>query len=50
MAVDVLVRHAITAIEAGKTEIRPGQSNLLKLASRLAPDLAFKQLSKFGQS
>lgn len=49
MAVDVLVRRAITAMEAGETEIRPGQSNLLKIASRLAPDLMFRQLSKVGQ-
>ena len=50
MAVDALVRQAIAAIEAGKTEIRPGQSNLLKIASRLAPGLIFAQLSKVGRS
>lgn len=49
MAVDVLVRRAIDAIEAGKTEIRPGQSNLLKIASRLTPDLIFRQMSKVGR-
>ena len=50
MAVDVLVRRAITAIEAGKAEICPGQSNILKIASRIAPDLVFRQLSKVGRS
>ena len=49
MAVDVLVRRAIAAIEAGKVEIRPGQSNVLKIASRLTPELIFRQLSKVGQ-
>ena len=50
MAVDVLVQRSIAAIEAGKTEIRPGQSNILKIASRVAPDLIFRQLSKVGRS
>ena len=50
MAVDDFVRRAIAAIEAGKTEIRPGQSNLLKIASRLAPGLIFAQMSKVGRS
>lgn len=48
MPVDVLVRRFIAAIEAGKTEIRPGQSNILKIAGRIAPDLIFRQLSKVG--
>ena len=46
MPVDVLARKAIAGIEAGTPEIRPGQSNALKLMSRLAPDFMFKQLSK----
>ena len=50
MAVDVLVRRAIAGIEAGKMEIRPGQSNILKIASRLAPGLIFAQMSKVGRS
>ena len=50
MPVDVLVRRAIAAIEAGKTEIRPGQSNLLKIASRVAPGLIFREMSKVGRS
>ena len=46
MPVAVLARKAIAGIEAGKLEIRPGQSNALKLLGRIAPDFAFKQLSK----
>ena len=50
MAVDELARRAIAGIEAGKREIRPGQSNLLKALSRLAPQLALNQLAKMGQA
>lgn len=50
MPVDVLVKHAIAGIKAGKTEIRPGQSNILKMASRVAPGLIFGQMSKVGLS
>ena len=50
MAVHVLIQRAIKAIEAGKTEIRPGQANILKLAGRFAPELIFGQLSKVGRS
>jgi uncharacterized oxidoreductase len=46
MAVDVLVRKAIAGIEAGKTEIRPGLSNVLYLMSRLVPSLPFEQMAK----
>ncbi len=46
MPVDVLVSKAIAGIEAGKTEIRPGLSNLLYLLSRLAPSLPFGQMAK----
>lgn len=45
----VLVRRAIKGIEAGETEIRPGLSNLLKIASRVAPNLMFKQMIKLSQ-
>lgn len=48
MAANTLARRAIAGIEAGKTEIRPGQSNILKIASRLAPEFMFRQLSKVG--
>jgi uncharacterized oxidoreductase len=50
MAVDVLVRRSIAAIESGRLEICPGQSNILKVASRLAPEFIFRQLSKVGRS
>ena len=46
MAADVLVRKAIAGIEAGKTEIRPGLSNVLYLMSRLVPSLPFGQMAK----
>ncbi len=46
MPVDVLVGKAIAGIEAGKTEIRPGLSNMLYLMSRLAPSLPFGQMAK----
>ena len=46
MPVDVLVSKAIASIEAGKTEIRPGLSNVLYLLSRLAPSLPFGQMAK----
>ncbi|MGI4828676.1 MAG: SDR family oxidoreductase [Janthinobacterium lividum] len=46
MAVDVLVHKAIAGIEAGKTEIRPGLSNVLYLMSRLVPSLPFGQMAK----
>ena len=46
MPVAMLAKKAIAGIEAGKLEVRPGQSNALKLMSRLAPDFMFKQLSQ----
>ena len=49
MPAAVLAKKAISGIEAGQQEIRPGQSNLLKLLGRIAPDLAFKQLTKMTQ-
>jgi uncharacterized oxidoreductase len=50
MPVDILVRRAIDSMEAGKVEIRPGLSNILKIASRIAPGVIFGQLSKVGRS
>lgn len=44
-----LVRRAIEGIEAGKTEIRPGLSNILKIASRLAPGLMFRQMVRMSK-
>lgn len=49
MEVDVLVAHAIRGIEAGKLEIRPGLSNVLKIMSRVAPNFMLAQLAKRGE-
>ncbi|WGS53781.1 SDR family NAD(P)-dependent oxidoreductase [Paraburkholderia sp. D15] len=48
MNVGTLVQHAIRGIEAGKTEIRPGVSNVLKIASRVAPGFMLRQMIKLG--
>jgi hypothetical protein len=45
MNVATLVQKAIAGIEAGKVEIRPGLSNVLKLMSRLAPNFMPNQMS-----
>ncbi len=45
----LLARRAIEGIEAGKLEIRPGVSNVLKIASRVAPGFMFKQMIKLSQ-
>jgi uncharacterized oxidoreductase len=49
MPVSTLVQRAIAGIEAGKEEIRPGVSNVLKIASRVAPNLMFTQMVKLGR-
>jgi uncharacterized oxidoreductase len=49
MSVSVLVKRVIAGIEAGKLEIRPGVSNVLKIASRVAPHLMFRQMVKLGR-
>ena len=49
MDVAVLVRRAIEGIEAGRLEIRPGISNVLKAMSRIAPDFMFKQMVKMAK-
>jgi uncharacterized oxidoreductase len=46
MPVEDMVAAAIKAIEANQFEIRPGQSNQLKLMSRIAPGFILKQMSK----
>lgn len=46
MAVDVLVQHALAGIEAAKTEIRPGLSNVLASMGRIAPQFMLHQLAK----
>jgi uncharacterized oxidoreductase len=49
MDVKVLARLAIEGIEAGREEIRPGLSNVLKVMSRLAPNFMLRQLAKAGR-
>ncbi len=49
MDVKVLVAKAIAGIEAGNLEIRPGLSNVLKIMSRVAPQVMLNQLSKMGK-
>jgi uncharacterized oxidoreductase len=46
MDVAVLANKAITGIEAGKLEIRPGLANVLKAMSRVAPQFMFNQMAK----
>jgi uncharacterized oxidoreductase len=48
MDVKTLAKYAIAGIEAGKLEIRPGLSNLLKAMSRIAPHFMLKQMAKVG--
>lgn len=48
MDVSVLVRKAIAGIEAGKPEIRPGLSNVLKFMSRVAPHFMLGQLVRMS--
>jgi len=50
MAVDVLAARAIAGIEAGKLEIRPGLSNVLKVMSRLAPQFMLAQMAKMSRA
>jgi uncharacterized oxidoreductase len=49
MNVGVLVERAIAGIEAGKSEIRPGLSNVLKIASRVAPHFMLRQMVRLGR-
>jgi uncharacterized oxidoreductase len=49
MDVKVLVDRAIAGIEAGKLEIRPGLSNVLKIMSRIAPQFMFNQMAKMAK-
>ncbi|SDO84988.1 uncharacterized oxidoreductase [Paenibacillus sp. yr247] len=46
MSVSKMVGFAIRGMEHDDFEIRPGQSNALKLMNRIAPKFIFKQLSK----
>ncbi len=49
MSVQVLAKRAIAGIEAGKLEIRPGLSNVLKTMSRVAPQFMLKQMANMGK-
>lgn len=46
ISTEELVEAAIAGLKAGKQEIRPGQSNQLRLMSRLAPSFIEAQLAK----
>lgn len=50
MNVELLVKQTIAGIEAGKLEIRPGLSNVLKIMSRIAPQFMLKQMANMGKS
>lgn len=49
MDVRILAAKALAGIEAGKMEIRPGLSNVLKTMSRLAPQFMLQQMAKLGK-
>lgn len=44
-----LVARAIAGIESGKTEIAPGLAGVLRVASRVAPNIMFRQMAKLGR-
>ena len=50
MEATVLVKRAIDGIEAGKLEIRPGLSDVLKAMSRIAPQFMLRQMAKMALS
>ena len=45
----LMVQHCIRQIEAGQLDICPGLSKVLKVASRVAPGLIFKQMTKLSR-
>jgi uncharacterized oxidoreductase len=49
MDVKTLAQHALSGIEAGKLEIRPGLSNVLRAMSRIAPQFMLRQMSKMSK-
>jgi len=49
MDVKVLAKRAIAGIEAGRMEIRPGLSNVLKAMSRIAPQFMLRQMAKMAK-
>jgi uncharacterized oxidoreductase len=50
MDVKTLANRAISGIEAGVLEIRPGLSNVLKAMSRIAPQFMLKQMAKMAKA
>lgn len=46
MTVEDMVKIAVNGMKNDRWEIRPGQSNQLKMMSRIAPDFILKQLSR----
>jgi uncharacterized oxidoreductase len=44
--VDDMVKVAVTGMQTDRFEIRPGQSNQLKMMSRVAPGFILKQMSR----
>ena len=46
MEARVFARRAIAGIEAGKLEVRPGLTNVLKVMSRMAPGFMLNQLGR----
>jgi uncharacterized oxidoreductase len=49
MDVKILANRAISGIEAGELEIRPGLSNVLKAMSRMAPQFMLNQMAKMSK-
>jgi uncharacterized oxidoreductase len=49
MDVSRLVNQAIAGIESGRLEIRPGAANVLKIASRVAPQQMLKLMSRMSR-
>ena len=49
MDVTALVSKTIAGIEAGRSEVRPGLSNVLQVMSRIAPHFMLKQMVKMTQ-
>jgi uncharacterized oxidoreductase len=45
----VLAQRAVSGIEAGKLEIRPGIANVLRIMSRVAPGFMLKQMTKLSR-
>ena len=46
MKVEDMVKVAVNGMMNDRFEIRPGQSNQLKMMSRIAPDFILKQMSR----